>query len=237
MTADKSLLEKIRKLNALKERAGNEHEAAAAALHLRNLLEKHNLEIGAIDLQEEEGTELPAGPVVKRQMPAHYVVLAHACNELFDVQHFTRGSARGGWRYSFIGLKGNIEAAGAGFQYLIDAVEDLLKLWKRMPDGIYTTLFAPAYSRQDYVAFRNGCAQRIFDTIKREKYQCPETQELVFVGNAVATRMFNGLQFENVREVDTRPPDASAFAYVAGYEKGERVDPRGVRAKKIRGGK
>ena len=228
------ILDKVRKLQALQERAGTEQEAALASLRIQEILTKHNLDIGVLELEKEEGTEMQAGDR-KRHVPDHWTILAHAVNELFDVCHFTRGSDTKGWKYSFIGLRANVEAACLTFPYLIDAVESLLNRWKQEPS--FERLWVE-YSRKDYRAFRLGASRRILELIQAKKRQpaAAASQELVRVGNALAKRIYDSLTFENTRMVDCEPGKDSHRAFAAGYHRGHLVDPHGAKTgrKRIR---
>lgn len=223
---------KLRKLHALSERAGTEQEAALASLRIRELLDKHNLDIGVLDASEEqqEGIEAPAGRK-QRRPPEHFPILAHAVKELLDVEFFTRGSDRSGWQYFFVGLKANVETAVITFAYLIDSVEDLLDTWKHEP--AWGDLWNE-YDKRDYRAFRIGVSTRIYDLIWEQKRRAqPDTMELVRIGTEVAKRMISGMQFEKVRNAEPRIPRSEVASYHAGYQRGEQVDPHGA-GKRIR---
>ncbi len=232
------ILEKLRKLEALRQRAGTEQEAATASLRIQEILQKHNLDIGVLELQQEEGTELPAGPT-KRTLPDHWPILAHAVNELLDVESFCRGSDRKGWQYSFIGLKANVEAACLTFPYLIEAVESLLDQWKREPlEPLWSRRpqyrLWNEYGRRDYRAFRIGVSKRIEEIIFAQKRQMGTSMELVHIGNAVARRLFDAMTFDQISQRDCTVPGSYAAAYHAGYERGHLVDPKAPGKRRIR---
>ena len=230
------ILDKLRKLQALKERAGTEQEAALAAIRIQELLQKHNLDIGVLTLQQQEGIEMGTG-VTKRRLPDHWPILAHAVRELLDVEFFVRGSDRNGGQYFFVGLKANTEAAVLTFQYFIDALESLLKVWKQEPDGILGRLWVERDTK-DYRAFRLGAAERIRELIVRRKEQCAGlSTELVHIGNAVAKRMIQSMNFQDVKMHNPVVRAAEARSYQEGFIRGGAVNPHGAAAKKIRGRK
>lgn len=234
------IIDKLRKLQALSERAGTEQEAALASMRIRELLDKHNLDIGVLELQQEEGIEAPAGQK-KRKVPEHWPILAHATKETCDVDFFTRGNDRSGWQFCFVGLKANVQTATVMFAYLIDSVEDLLDTWKHEPDSLFGRIFRE-YSKKDYRAFRLGVAKRIYEEIMLQKLQSerqatPQSQELVHVGTAIAKRMMDSMTFENVAHYNTKVNRTEALSYQAGYSRGDQVDPHGAGEKRIRRGR
>ena len=224
MADENPIIDKIRKLQALKDRAATEAEAANAAARIAELLAKHNLEMGAINLEKEEGKDAGSGPASQR-MPPHYSVLAFVCDRLFDVRHYLRWVGAG-YQYQFIGLPANVDAACATFSYLVSSVESLLDGWKRSA--------GPGWSRSDYRAFRIGAAKRIKEIAHKQKEAIllhnPGSRELVLVGNALAKRMHDDMGFEGNRRGGSISINAgSMLAFRKGYEQGSRVNIHGAR--------
>ena len=230
---NEGILDKLRKLHALSKAAGTEAEAANAAARLQELLLKHNLEIGALELGQEEGTEQAADRSCFRH---DHHMLARCCDVLFQVRSFQsrfKGKRRG--RMIFVGLRANVEVACLTYAYLVESVEALLDGWKRLPkEGC---LF-PDRSTADYNAFRVGAASRIFDMALAHMRIIKERgtgAELIHLGNSVAQRMFeahnvvNRVVNRDHGDVDKKRLDALQ----AGYEQGGRVDIHGARSNKM----
>src|ERR1035441_7873849 len=80
------IIEKIRKLQALADRAGTEGEAAAAASRVAELCRKHHLDIGTAILSKEEteASESKKG-TMSQAWSAHWNTLNKACEMLFNV--------------------------------------------------------------------------------------------------------------------------------------------------------
>jgi hypothetical protein len=224
---DSAIIEKIRKLHALSERAGTEAEAANAATRVRELLEKHNLDIGTIELKAEPGTSARTRGLGQKK--EHYAILATVCNELFDVQCYLQCTPRQQHFYAFVGLKANVEAACMTLEYLIDSVESILEFWKEQEQGLFGGFFhgKAQLGRKDYRAFRIGAARRIHDRVIDEKQRAAQasvtTRELVLIGNSVAKRMISEIEFDSTFKPDFKATKEQ-YALAAGYEYGARVD-------------
>lgn len=232
------ILDKLRKLQALKDRAGTEQEAAVASLRIQEILTRHNLDIGVLTLEKEEGCEQGTG-TTKRRPPDHWPILAHAVKDLLDVEFFVRGNDLRGWQYFFIGLKANTEAAVLTFQYLIDSIESLLRVWKKEPDAFFGRLWRDVVKKKkDYRAFRLGASERIRSMIAEGKRQhSVEATALVFIGNALAQRMMDSMNFEKVKMHSPTVRAAEARSYQDGFMRGGAINPHGATCKKIRGRK
>lgn len=231
--APNPIIEKIRKLQALAERAGTEAEAANAAARVRELLEKHNLDMGAIQLEAEPGTERHV--LVNGIRRGHLNVLARACCSLFDVEMFwTKLPKHRGWHAAFIGLGANVEAACITFDWLLESVEALLDGWKRNKPILEGFLFASKpVRRTDYDAFRNGASVRIHEMAQDQKQMAGVSLELVHIGNAVAKRMLDGMQFGGKYDPTIKPKKDAQSAFRDGYREGARVDLHGARESRM----
>src|SRR5437868_5932982 len=126
MEPNERILDKIRKLQALSERATTEAEAALAAARVQELVTKHNLDLGAVLLKEDPGAQMEAGEAWKR-LAYHAQSLAEACALMFDVLFFFRGSKMFGHRFVFIGLTDNVQAACITYEYLYASVDALAR--------------------------------------------------------------------------------------------------------------
>ena len=125
MTTPTNIIEKIRKLQALSERAGTEAEAACAAQKIAELCHAHNLEIGVATLIEEEQSASESQHVHGSAVwQAHWSSLGKACDALFNVGHYrknvnevvknTSGMVLGANKQQaivFYGLRANVESA------------------------------------------------------------------------------------------------------------------------------
>lgn len=219
------IVEKIRKLQALAEGA-TEHEAALAASRVQELLAKHNLDIGSIELESEPGTRQEVGRAYRR-IPAFANILSGACDELFDVRSYLHGSKRFGHVFVFVGLKANVEAACLTYSYLMESVESLLR-------GAKATRIV--YGSEECLAFRIGAATRIHDIAQEQKSrtvnQIPRYGELVHIANALAERMIQDLDLKGSRG-GTGGFIQFNLAYNLGYDQGSRVDLHGARTNRM----
>ena len=192
-------LDKIRRLHVLSQHAGTEAEAALAAQRVRELLQKHNLDIGVLKLQQEEGKE-SACYIGRRS--GHHMVLVHAVNLLCDVESFLSGS-RNSWSVVFIGLPANVDTAVATFSYFLESVEALLVGYLRNQNPIHK--FLGYRGRAANQAFRIGCSSRIFDRVHEQieqerKKQTNDAMAVVKIGSDLAKRMMRDMKFTALYE-------------------------------------
>lgn len=243
MEPTSSILEKIRKIHALAERAGTEAEAANAAQRVADLCRQHNLDIGVATLQEEETKATEALHAHKGgKWQAHWSYLALACDKLFDVAHYrgTEGRAiknatgivTGRETVSvlhFYGLKANVASAVVTYEYLLASVEAMLESH---------LIGSDLSGASDYHSFRIGCADRIDDEaakIVRQAvaYIAPseESTAVVRLGNQLIQAHYKerGLR----RSGSSSSGAANRDAYSAGYAAGGRVDIHGARTSRM----
>lgn len=224
--ANNVIIEKIRKIHALAERASTEAEAAVAAARVQELLLKHNLELGEVVLKEDPGGTVEAGRAWHRT-PGHATALASACNDMFDVLFYFRGG-RAGWRIVFIGLKDNVEAAAVTYEYLMESVEALARGAKaqNLISGI-----------DEFMAFRYGVGARIRDIALHRKAETlvanPGYVELVHIGNDLAQKLKGAIKFSGSRGGGAAWLTMGTAAYSQGYEQGDRVDLAGARTNRM----
>lgn len=116
----------------------------------------------------------------------------------------------------------------------MEAVEDLTEAaWEYVPIFVRPN---GTGNFNDYRAFRCGASQRIYDGIlkaKEAEKQTKATQELVLVGNAIAKKMFDELQFEKTDMRETAPRSGTEASYLHGYIRGSAVNPKGMKRKEI----
>ena len=234
--------EKIKKLQALADNAGTEHEAALAAQLVADLCRKHNLDIGSIELekQETEASESVRGLGAKL-WNAHWSSLSVACNDLFGTSHYRKTIVRSvrndqGFvvrtesecALVFYGLKANVDAASMTFSYLLASVESMLEGY--ISEG-------HALDRSGIRAFRMGCANRIM----HEAAKLAQLSKNLLAGNSEVTALVqieNQLIAAHKKKMGLRagtrahgPSDSSAFN--AGYRAGGRVDIHGARSSRM----
>jgi Protein of unknown function (DUF2786) len=239
---NEQILEQIRKIHALSERAGTEAEAANAAARVAELCRKHNIDIGVALLEREETSASEARDLESGVLEAHTVTLANACHLLFDVESYSaagyepvreNGTLVGQRRTStrvFYGLKANVEAALITYQYLKASVEALLDGWVRTTPG--------PKGRSGYRAFRIGCARRIKAMAEQHvagsKVLIPETEAstaIVRLGNSLIARYAKEKQLRKTHLAGVRGNGMTAYA--AGYAAGSRVDLHGARSSRM----
>ena len=234
MHVDQSIIEKIQKLQALKERAGTEEEAANAASKIAAICEKHNLDIGVAQLRKQETSATEQGMVLDyRNRITHIPYITAAIKQLFDVGAYsTKQRKRDGKgheaREVFFGLKANVASACITFEYLTASVEALFKGW--LAEG---NVDAGGGNR----SFRIGCSTRIFHEAKRLKDLSrqqiktgSESQALMVLSNQLI--QMHSTQI-GLRMVNRKAPTVRASAFDAGYSSGGRVDLHGARTNRM----
>jgi hypothetical protein len=239
-----SIIEKIRKLQALADRTTSEAEAVNAAARVQELLSKHNLEVGSIELKTEEGTDKAVEKDFSR-ISLHHFKLAQACDVLFDVKHYLMrfrgnsnsyrrlygGGAIGMSRMNFVGLMANVEAACMTFLYLSDSVESLVAGYRR---GARVAAKKDMGTFVDCRAFRVGASERILEmagAYKRRSVEMnPAGNEIVHIGNALAEQMISRMKF---KKGSGFAPVGRGSAFESGYAEGGRVDIHGARTNRM----
>lgn len=226
-----SVIEKIKKLHALAERAGTEAEAALAADKVAELCRKHNLDIGVAKLREEEvdATESRYSHS-SRNFQAHWGYLGKACEAQFGVGSYL--DRKIGMFFVFYGLKANAQAAAVTYEYFLESVEAMLKGWNR-GEGKIMAEAIPLGGRVLNRSFRMGCAKRIMDEAmkldqaKRKALESgdAECQALILLESQLVRKHEATLRLTTGK----RLRGASSAAFDAGYVAGGRVDLHGAR--------
>ena len=246
MNENSSIIDKIRKLQALADNAGTEAEAANAAARVAELCQKHNLDIGVAQLQEEEKTATEARHEHRGNMQAHWASLAAACGDLFGVGYYRTKAATierdmfgnisragNGTTLVFYGLRASVQSALMTYQYLLASTESML-------EGYIRTGGRPNQSGMR--SFRLGCATRIRQEAAKatgaSKARIAAAPADVQQETAALVRLENSLMRAHAAKLHLRA--GSSFsgvsdrgAYSAGYAAGGRVDLHGARTSRM----
>jgi hypothetical protein len=221
-SAPSEILKRIRSLKALAERAGTEAEAALAAERVRELLERYNLEAGAVRIEEDGAIDVEALAFTKRRQP-HIRNLVAAVDVLFGVAGVWDEESDRGRRYLLYGAKANVEAAQATLSYLVAAVVELSRS-----------------ERIDKRSFRCGASVRIFEMcerhadVSRRSLERGEGDGLAIVRlteqltHDYARKRFPGLTMKTESRVFV-----NANRFDAGYVAGARIDIHGARTSRM----
>lgn len=233
-TAQEPIIAKLRKLVALKERAGTEAEAANAAEKIADLLAKHNLEMGVLDnTDEQKGVEGVPDVQFTGVLQAYDVSLASAVCEMMDTLFFIKTTFRSGKRVKmvvFVGLAANVEASKETFRYFQDSCLHMLdSRWRR----------GHVKGLNECRSYRVGISTRILQicqsvkAARMSRMKQPDQVDgqqctaLVFVGNAVAKNyMDEVVKPKGVHHANFRVGDRDA--YRMGYHDGQDVDVHGT---------
>lgn len=166
------ILSKLKKLQALADRAGTPEEAAVAATKVQELLFKHNLEMSDIQLGDDESS-------VKREYikGTHQIKYAASwCRSLiWDIAKsnfcdtvYTRGTTR----VSIVGESHNVEAVKMLYDYVQAQIIQLRnEAWKT--EGRFTSSRESAWK----TSFDAGCAARIGTRLQQERRRLQEETE------------------------------------------------------------
>ena len=242
-----SIIEKIRKIQALANNAGTEHEAALAAERVAQLCREHNLDIGVATLVEEEKTATEAQREHIGQWQAHYTYLADACENVFHVGRYRKPAgvavkdmagrvigSRDGQALIFFGLRANVAAAVETYEYLLASVEALLESHIRTGGRLN--------GASDFRSFRLGCANRIHKEATRIKdasrqlaAQSSECTALIRLENQLIQAHSKKLKLRS--RSGSHSGAANKDAYSAGFAAGARVDFHGARTTRMIGGR
>lgn len=234
---DQSITDKIRKLHALAERAGTEHEAALAAARVAELCRKHQLELGTVLLEKTEKEASTAWITHKGCWRSYRNDLCRAVCVLLDVDYyrsrygdyFLKWSFGIEWTVTFYGLKDSVGASVPTYEFLLKTVARLLR--EAVRDG---RVAKDARSRN---GFRIGCAKRIY----REAYKfaveaakankaSSEAQALTILGDRLKDEFRKEMNLRPLRRTASEP-DWEAWS--AGYDAGGNVDLRRTRRKRL----
>jgi len=240
-----AILDKIRKLQALADNAGTEHEAALAAQRVAELCRAHNLEIGAIALEQEEREATEIRYEHKGSYQSYWGMLATACGDLFGVglyrskaAHISRDmfgqikAAKDTPVIVFYGLRASVESARVTYQYFVASTEAML-------EGYIRGGARPGVSQMR--DFRIGCAARICEESKKvaaaARAQLAAAPAEVQQQTAALVRLENNLVRAHAAKLHLRAGRSvrasGGDAYRAGYAAGGRVDLHGARSSRM----
>ena len=149
---DNAIIERIKKLLALGERAGTEAEAELAMSRAHELLAKHNLSIGEVKGAAEEEAYDTEKFDIQRGGPWQRQVYAAIC-KLYFCEYYME-SCRGHHKHCVIGKPSNIAIASYLSEYIIRTAKkmSLEAYLEHYPEGSKS-----AYCR----SYRKGFAARI----------------------------------------------------------------------------
>ncbi len=220
---DSPIIEKIRKLHALAERAGTEHEAAVAAARVAELCLKHQLELGAVLIEERETEASTSYFTHKGTWRSFRNDLCAAVCILLDVAHYHSQSGIHErwcyidlqWHVVFYGLKANVEAAVPTYKYLLETVARMTR--EAVSRGAVDTDHASKRS------FQLGCAYRIKQEARelaaqaaRANRSSQEAQMVIRVGKELKERHAKEMRLRNFRRSHGDMTDEAAFQ--VGYD-------------------
>ena len=229
---DQSVLATIRKIMKLRDGATSEGEAAACAARIADICLKHNLEIGSVQLEQDETEASEAEYLSTGVYQTHYVWLQSAVKGMFNVGSYSQGCAGlpRKTRIVFYGLKTNVESANVTFEYLLASVEAMLQGWKNEGNK--------GRGSAAYRAFRIGCAERIdhraLHQVRQQRSQVAGNTEcaaIVLLGNKLIAAHEKRMNLRSRRCFGYS--FANSDAHGAGYAAGGRVDLHGARSSRM----
>jgi len=174
-----------------------EHESAAAAAKAKELLDKYQMEMSELDL-EEEGTEHYYSPKENHKR-GHYEIRSRLCQAIAEFSETKTWLTSGA--VVFFGLKSDTDFAS----WLLDSLElfvkkeaDRFKLGN-LVDNLADTgeFYCPPL--QEMNAFRAGCIDKIkerlrLEAAKRKEHLRTESKNgIIVLKNQIVTREYNKL--------------------------------------------
>jgi hypothetical protein len=180
------ILERIRKLMALAERAGTEEEADAANRAVHALLSRYNLDISEVPDEQEDGVIEEDG-TIERYNESWRRTIMHGCAALYFCKYYyTDAYVKGvnsqrvqkGIKHCFVGRPHNVAVAKMMGQYLVGTVNRLAneaarkelveKLGGRNPSSTERGRFVNS--------FRLAAAGRLYSRLLQMKAKAMEGQ-------------------------------------------------------------
>lgn len=245
---NKSIVDKIRKLHNLANRAGSEAEAANAAQRVAELLAKHNLDMGILQEDEPKATSQEYEEPTEKLQP-YDITMAHAVKEMMDVElyitlkpriktietrnRFGRVIRTTQRKYArsivFLGLPSNVEAAVMMMKYFQES--NVAMLDARWHAGQIKGL-------TECRSFRIGCADTILQKCRQAKQDMmarlegnTECTAVIFVGQAVAKKALDAMNLKGSHHANNHVGDT--MAYMMGRQDGGRIDIHGSRTNRM----
>lgn len=148
------VLDRVRRLLALAERGGTEHEAAAAAAAAQRLIDRHRLDVALLDVDQEDEAAPPEaiGDVVLDDSMKRRVTwrgtLAGGCARAQGCRVYW-SPVGGVYAIRIVGAPARVAAAASLYSYLVREVERL------------GTVEGAGHGRAWAHAWRHGCAARL----------------------------------------------------------------------------
>ncbi|MFN2464287.1 MAG: DUF2786 domain-containing protein [Candidatus Dormibacteria bacterium] len=208
------VVERIRKLQQL-SRSSNEHEAAAAAAKMQELLFDHNLSIESLNDPAEWVEE-------KREIGAR--VWARRLYITICRNNFCEPLLGYGGRISAIGKRENVQSVNAVFIYLVREIE---RIAGTAYAGYRGEAPWPETAREWKAAFRLGAVAAIIGRLRAQRATDVQKIEAAVIGGesgtAIITRLDLALKAEVARRypfLRTAPQRASRISSGAGYSAG-----------------
>jgi hypothetical protein len=228
---DSPIIDKIRKLHALAERAGTEHEAAVAAARVADLCRKHQLELGTVLIQAQETEASRCWIEFGGSWRSYRGDLADAVCELLDLDWYRSRSGyydfyfrsfHGSWDMVFYGLKANVEAAEPTYRYFEKTISRMLRTARKSG--------SIGENGRALRSFRMGCARRIYEEARKiaaetaKANRSEENQELAHLSESLKAKLAQKLGLRSMRGHYWPSTDHRAFS--AGYAAAARMNLR-----------
>lgn len=242
-----AVIERLKKLLAMKERPGSEGEAANAAMLIQNLCNKHNVDINILERPEEQEA-ITKGLEFTQRLQTYDLDLAHAVDAICDTKHFITvqrkrvvfmKKGKPDFKLStfksivFIGLPANVETAALVWNYLDAAIYAMLDA--RFKKGQVKGL-------SDHRAYRMGAALRLQEICRQKKEEYVQQIEgdqcraVVLMSQSIAQDALDYMQ-QTGNLKGTHQANGSVGrswgAYSLGHHDGEKIDPNGARTSKM----
>jgi hypothetical protein len=241
-----TIIQRLVKLNALKERAGSESEAANAADKIARILEKYNLEEGVIERhQRKQSTGIEGKPeyTTSSIVQVYDSWMAHTVCKMVDVKFFVRyhfkqvyvprtrsyKKVKTNSYVVFCGLPNNVAVAMHLFKMFVDTL--LFTMDKRYHDGSLRGAAAHQSYRLGFADSLVRLCEELKNARMKEHYnenqiEGDTCQALVRVGQEVAQKyfddMFKDAPKEEKKAKEVHVKDIHSFRL--GVRDGKQVD-------------
>lgn len=155
-------LDKVRKLLALKK-SPNEHEAASAAQKAREFLDKHNLTMAEVSVQDKETIQVSSFNLGTKGASAWTLRLAAGVVSCYDCGCLQRGVSG---TISFIGAATDVKVAQWMMEYLMNSVVSWRRKWvvSRKKEGTWNSTFFDR-PRSEATSYSLGMADTLCDRL------------------------------------------------------------------------
>lgn len=216
---NKNYREKIRKLLALAE-SPNEHEAKAALLKARQLMEEHKLtEAELKDVERKEVKNVLTDITCSKRRNPWIVDLSAAIGENYCCRGYrTHGYGRQTQEIGFVGFEDDVEICVEIFKYAVDCALSGIKQIKRE-----NSCYSSKYTKRLSDSFGYGFSRGISEAFEKQQEKNEAGWGLVLVipkevEEATQDWKSEAFQARTAEEI-------SAGAYRVGYYEGKEFDP------------